>query len=101
MLDIGGLGERGEVADPHVLDHAMAKRGHDQLLCEMNGATWRRRIVSQWSCQARGMALRLHLQQGHVKLREYADSNHRTTAKRFSRVPSMFDSLGVKVPYPT
>jgi len=23
------------------------------------------------------------------------------TAKRFSRVPSMFDSLGVEVPYPT
>lgn len=23
------------------------------------------------------------------------------TAKRFSRVPSMFDSLGVKVPHPT
>ena len=23
------------------------------------------------------------------------------TAKRFSRVPSMFGSLGVKVPYPT
>jgi hypothetical protein len=24
-----------------------------------------------------------------------------STAKRFSRVPSMFDSLGVKIPYPT
>jgi len=23
------------------------------------------------------------------------------TAERFSRVPSMFDSFGVKVPYPT
>jgi hypothetical protein len=23
------------------------------------------------------------------------------TAERFSRVPSMFDSLGVEVPYPT
>jgi hypothetical protein len=30
--------------------------------------------------------------------------NHRTpslTAQRFSCVPSMFDSLGVKIPYPT
>jgi len=27
--------------------------------------------------------------------------NQRTTAQRFSRVPSMFDSLGVEVPYPT
>src|SRR5947209_7878908 len=28
--------------------------GHDQLLCEMNSATWRQCIVSQLRCQARG-----------------------------------------------
>jgi len=27
--------------------------------------------------------------------------NQCTTAQRFSSVPSMFDSLGVEVPYPT
>ena len=29
------------------------------------------------------------------------DANHTNAAKRLSRVPSMFNSLGVKVPYPT
>jgi hypothetical protein len=51
VFDIGGLGEWGEIADAHVLDHALAKWGHNQLLCEMSSATWRRRIVSQFSCQ--------------------------------------------------
>jgi hypothetical protein len=35
------------------IDQMLEKRGHWQLLCEMNSATWRRRIVSRLSCQAR------------------------------------------------
>jgi len=31
----------------------------------------------------------------------YSTGRHQLPRKRFSRVPSMFDSLGVKVPYPT
>jgi hypothetical protein len=38
----------------HALDHTAAKRGHWQLLCEADSATWRHRIVSRLSCQARG-----------------------------------------------
>ena len=30
LFDIGRLGSLGEIADPHVLDHAKAKWGHDQ-----------------------------------------------------------------------
>ena len=41
MLDVGCLGQWGKIADAHVLDHALAKWGHDQLLCEMNRASWR------------------------------------------------------------
>ena len=29
------VGMRREVADPHILDHAAAKRGHGRLLCGM------------------------------------------------------------------
>jgi hypothetical protein len=36
--------------------HPLPKWGHDQLLCETNSATWRLRIVSQLSRQARGAA---------------------------------------------
>ncbi len=38
LLDVGTLGVRCEVADPHVLDHALAKRRHGQLLCGMERA---------------------------------------------------------------
>ena len=31
----------------------------------------------------------------------FTNSALSSTAKRYSRVPSMFDSLGVRVPYPT
>jgi hypothetical protein len=30
LFDIGRLGSLGEIADPHVLDHAKAKWGHHQ-----------------------------------------------------------------------
>jgi hypothetical protein len=53
LFDVADLSPRGQVPDLHILDHASAKRGHDQLLCEVNSATWRRRIVSQLSRQAR------------------------------------------------
>jgi len=53
LFDIGTLRLRCQVANLHVLDHATAKRAHRQLLCEMNSATWRRRIVSRWSGQTR------------------------------------------------
>jgi hypothetical protein len=33
LLDVGALGVQREVADLHVLDHAMAKRRHGRLLC--------------------------------------------------------------------
>jgi hypothetical protein len=54
LLDIHTLCMRGQVADLHIFDHATAKWAHGQLLCEMDSATWRRRIVSPLSCQARG-----------------------------------------------
>src|SRR5580704_16980096 len=54
LLNVNSLRLRREVTDPHILDHAAAKRGHWQLLCETNSATWRHRIVSRLSCQARG-----------------------------------------------
>ena len=47
LLDVGALGVRGEVADPHVLDHALAKRRHWQLLCGMKCAKGRHSIVPQ------------------------------------------------------
>jgi hypothetical protein len=53
LLDVYPLCLWREVTDPHILDHAATKRGHWQLLCEMNSATWHRRIVSRLSCQAR------------------------------------------------
>src|SRR5712664_1951922 len=31
LFDIGRLGSLGEIADPHVLDHAKAKWGHEQI----------------------------------------------------------------------
>jgi len=39
LFDLPDLSPRGEVPDLHVIDHAAAKWGHDQLLCEMSGAT--------------------------------------------------------------
>src|SRR5690242_19177607 len=54
LFDVGTLRVRCQVADLHVFDHATAKWAHRQLLCEMNSATWRRRMVSQPGCQARG-----------------------------------------------
>src|SRR5271170_5521947 len=53
LFDVADLSPRGQIPDLHILDHPSAKRGHDQLLCEVNSATWRRRIVSQLSRQAR------------------------------------------------
>ncbi len=38
LLQIRALGERREVADLHILDHATAKRGHGLLLCGMRRA---------------------------------------------------------------
>jgi len=54
LLDVSSLCVRREVTDPHILNHAAAKRGHWQLLCETNSATWRHLIVSRLSCPARG-----------------------------------------------
>src|SRR5271170_1902424 len=54
LLGVSSLRLWREVTDPHILDHAAAKWGHWQLLCETNSATWRHRIVSRLSCQARG-----------------------------------------------
>ena len=34
LVQVCGLGARGEVPDLHVLDHALPKGGHDALLCE-------------------------------------------------------------------
>jgi hypothetical protein len=56
-------------------------------------------IVSRSSCQARER-WRAVVQTSPPKWGKRS-LNHRTTAKRFSRVPGMFDSLGVKVPWPT
>jgi hypothetical protein len=53
LLCIHALCVQGQVADLHVLDHAAAKRGHRRLLCEMNSATWRRRIFTRRSRQTR------------------------------------------------
>ena len=50
MLDVGGLGQRGEVADAHILDHALTKRGHDQLLCdEPRRMAQTHRLAVRWS----------------------------------------------------
>jgi integrase/recombinase XerD len=54
LSDAGDLCSGSEVADRHVLDHATAKGAHNQLLCEKNGATWRRRIASQLRCETGG-----------------------------------------------
>jgi hypothetical protein len=56
LLNIRLLGLWGEVANLHILDHAKAKRGHYQLLCEMSGATWRRRnrLADEESGQGKG-----------------------------------------------
>src|SRR5271157_859152 len=59
LLDISSLCQRREVTDPHILDHAAAKWGHWQLLCETNSARWRHCIVSRLSCQARPSGGRL------------------------------------------
>jgi hypothetical protein len=80
--DVNALRVRCQVADLHVLDHATAKRAHRQLLCEMNSAKRRRRIVSQVCCQARGRGGRL-LPTKPLRLERYC-SNQRITAKRFS-----------------
>src|SRR5690242_1999872 len=53
LLDVTGLRQRREIADLHVLDHAQAQWGHDQLLDEMNSATGRQRIVARLSSQTR------------------------------------------------
>src|SRR5580698_414963 len=53
LFDVGLLGIQRQIADLHVLNHATAKWGHGQLLCEINSATWRRRIVSRVRCQTR------------------------------------------------
>src|SRR5215471_5067246 len=54
LLDVSSLCVRREVTDPHILNHAAAKRGHWQLLCETNSATRRHLILSRLSCPARG-----------------------------------------------
>jgi len=41
LLNVGALSVGPEVANPHILDHAMAKRGHGQLLCGMARARGR------------------------------------------------------------
>ena len=52
LFDLGTLRVRRQMADLHVLDHATVKRAHRRL-CEMNSATWRRRIVMRRSRQTR------------------------------------------------
>jgi hypothetical protein len=37
VLHARGLGLRGEIPDPQVLDHVLAKRGHDALLAQGSG----------------------------------------------------------------
>src|SRR5690349_24517024 len=82
LLDVSSLGQRCEIANLHVVNHATAKCGHRQLLCEMVSATWRRHIVSRLSCQARVGSGQL-LPTGHLILKKQG-LNHRITAKRFS-----------------
>jgi hypothetical protein len=53
LRDIHALRVRCQIADLHIVDHSAAKRAHGQLLCEMDSATWRRRIVSRLSCETR------------------------------------------------
>jgi hypothetical protein len=80
LMQISGLGQRREVANLHILDHATAKRGHRQLLCEMNSATWRSRIVSQTACQARGRrprvasSQRCTLEKAQIKSQNYREA---------------------------
>jgi hypothetical protein len=54
LLNLHALRVQVQVADLHVLDHAVAKRAHRLLLCEMNSAKWRRCIVPRESRQAVG-----------------------------------------------
>ena len=51
LLDVSALGVRREVADPHILDHAMAKRRHGRLLCGMVRARGRDPWSRGRSCQ--------------------------------------------------
>src|SRR4029077_1385754 len=86
MLDVGGLGQRGEVADAHILDHALTKRGHDQLLCdEPRRMAQTHRLAVRWSDEGDDwrLALLVHIQYEGRRL------NHMTTAKRFSPTPLM------------
>jgi hypothetical protein len=54
LFDIGRLGVRWERLRIRMSSIMRRRSGvMTKLLCEMNGATWRRRIVSQRSCQTR------------------------------------------------
>src|SRR6516164_3620786 len=98
MQNIRGLGVRRQVPHLHVLDHALPRACHRKLLCEV-----------EWTAHAATPSCRKQSLSGieHSADEQNDASTYRLlvdaapTAKRFSRVPSMFDSLGVEVPYPT
>jgi|SRR6516164_550681 hypothetical protein len=51
VLQVGNLGGVGEIADPHVFDHALSKGCHRKLLCEMECAASSQTMVSQGNLQ--------------------------------------------------
>src|ERR1700730_4814172 len=99
MQNIRSLGVRRQVPHLHVLDHALPKEGHRKLLCEVE---WAAHAATPGS-RKRSLSGGPNTQptSGTMPLPTVFSLMLLPTAERFSRVPSMFDSLGVEVPYPT
>src|SRR5271169_1484995 len=96
LQEVGIPGARRKVPHLHVLDHALPKDGHGKLLCEMECAA-----LSAPPCRNPSLSMMRGAYDDQInqsRLSPHAPSH--PTAKRFSRVPSMLDSLGVEVPYP-
>src|SRR5262249_30408689 len=102
---VGVNGARGVIAQAQVVNEALSQRGHDAPPREgkrkAQGETLSVRGETARRCRQRPPPV----QQPQTGINETGSTQERktpqTTAERFSCVPSMIDSLGVQVPYPT
>src|SRR4029077_11669178 len=86
VADILVLSPRAKSADRHVFDQSPAQRT-DGLVGHWGILSWVRLKAPQ--------------SQDRTPASRYSTCCYQLPRQRFSRVPSMFDSLGVEVPYPT
>src|SRR5689334_7842046 len=96
LAHVGVEGAACVVAQAQVVDETLSKRGHGASPRLGKEETPRANPQRTWRNAAPQPA-----KQRLCTINVRGKREPQTTAQRFSCVPSMIDSLGVKVPYPT